>query len=124
MGRQGVRDLHRWMAGGRLDLSVTGSAHSVSVRASGGRVTDSEPRQIFISYSHEDGVATMEMLRREVPRRLPGHVAWSDQQIPPNAELFSREIEKALRASVAVFIVLTPASATSVWCARKILQAR
>lgn len=77
--------------------------------------------QIFISYSRKD-IAFIEQLA--VDLKFAGLDAWYDLSGLEGGARWSKEIEKAIRASEYVIVVLSPDSVASIWVEEEILYAR
>ena len=76
------------------------------------------PKHVFMSYSRKDETVmrrVTEFLRRQ------GINVWVDnEKLVPGTPIWEVEIEKAIRASGAVVVLLSPDSNTSVWVRREI----
>jgi formylglycine-generating enzyme required for sulfatase activity len=77
--------------------------------------------QIFISYSRKD-IAFIEQL--SIDLKTAGLEAWYDLTGLEGGAHWSREIEKAIKASEYVIMVLSPDSVSSSWVEEEILYAR
>lgn len=77
--------------------------------------------QIFISYSRKD-IVFIEQLVADL--KFAGIDAWYDLSGLEGGARWSKEIEKAIRASEYVIVVLSPDSVASIWVEEEILYAR
>jgi len=77
--------------------------------------------QVFISYSRRD-IAFIEQLAADL--QAAGLDVWYDLSDLEAGERWSKEIEKAIRASEDVIMVLSPDSVASEWVEEEILYAR
>lgn len=98
-------------------------SYSAETQATG--TLDPDPRAIhfdvFISFDHEDN-----RLRERIERHLhqQGFQVFSDRRINPGTPTWQHTIEEAIRESLSVVIVQTPAAARSEWVRREISYAR
>lgn len=98
-------------------------SYTAETQAAGALETDTRAIHfdVFISFDHEDN-----RLRERIERHLhqQGFQVFSDRRINPGTPTWQHTIEEAIRESLSVVIVQTPAAARSEWVRREISYAR
>ena len=80
-----------------------------------------ESRHVFLSYSRDDAYI-MIRIRKELENM--GISVWTDEGLIPGTESWKKDIEKAIRASLGIVVILSPSAYQSLWVERELDFAR